>query len=121
MSPGASRPLLLVLRNAVHMRDPIARRAEPALPLRLELIALFEDADANHVGRLLAFAGRGGIDRRAAFAAERLHPRIAAIRGRLHVGGRRAFHPELVSRDRHRDTERRAGAGLAIGAMADVD
>ncbi len=100
---------------------PIPRRAEPVLPLRRELVALLQDADAHHVGRLLAFARRGRIDRRAALAAERLHARIAAVGRGLQVVGRLALHLELAARDRHRDAERRAGAGLAIGAMADVD
>src|SRR5262249_59303679 len=51
--------------------------------------------------------------------AERLHARIAALRRRLDVSRRLASHAERGARHRHRDAERRARAGLAIGAVAD--
>src|ERR1041385_8750469 len=113
--------LLLVLGDAVHAGDPVARRAVPVLLLWHQLVALRQDADPDHVGRLLAFARRGRIDRRAAGAAERLHPWPAAVGGGLDVIGRLALHLEDVARDRHRNAERRAGAGLAVGAVANPD
>src|ERR1051325_1040847 len=73
-------PLLLVLVDRVHPAQPRQRRAEPVLLLRQEVAALAQDADADHVGRLRPLARRGGIDRRAAARAERLHTRIAALR-----------------------------------------
>src|ERR1700691_2696364 len=65
------------------------------------------------------FARGSGIDRRAAFWAERLHTRIAGIRRGLQIGGRLTGHSESRARDRNRDAKCRAGAGLTIGAMAD--
>src|SRR5262245_50413970 len=111
--------LLLVLLHRAERCHPRLRRAEPVLLLRHELLALAQDADPHHVGRLLAFAGSGGIDRRAATRAERLQARIAALGCGLEVAGRLSGHPEARTWYRHRDAERRAGAGLAIRAMAD--
>src|SRR5438045_9502352 len=59
--------LLLVFWDGIHMGHPAPRRAEPALLLRRELIALLQDADPHHVRRLLAFTRRGSIAPRAAF------------------------------------------------------
>src|SRR5215471_17267110 len=125
---GAARPamparrssaLLLVPVDRAHPAEPRQRRAEPVLLLRQELAALPQDADAHHVGRLHPLARRRRIDRRAAARAERLHARIAAVRGRLDVVHRLAGHAEGGAGHRHRHAERRAGAGLAIGGMAD--
>ena len=57
-------------------------------------LALAQDADAHAVGVLLAFARRGRIDRRAAFRAERLDARRAAVGRQLEVVLRRARHLE---------------------------
>src|ERR1051325_1864536 len=70
--------LLLVLLDAVHAGDPVARRAVPVLLLRHQLVALRQDADPHHVGRLLAFARRGRIDRRAPGGGATPRPPAAA-------------------------------------------
>src|ERR1051325_8539119 len=69
--------LLLVLLDAVHAGDPVPRRAVPVLLLRHQLVALRQNADPDHVGRLLAFARRGRIDRRAARGRDTPGPRAA--------------------------------------------
>src|SRR3981189_3330075 len=112
--------LLLVLVHGGKSGDPGLRRAEPILPLGHELIALAQDSDPHRVGRLLPLARRGRIDRRPAARAEGLHARIAAVGRRLDVASRLPRHPERGARDRDRDAEGRTGAGLAIGAVADL-
>src|SRR5262249_46227637 len=114
-----SSALLLVLVDGAHRAEPRQRRAEPVLLLRQEVVALAQDADAHHVGRLRARARRGGVDRRPTARTERRHARIAALRRRLDVSRRLAGHAERGAGHRHRYAERRAGAGLAIGAVAD--
>src|SRR5262245_47344746 len=118
--PYKTSSLLLVALDAAQRGHPGLRRAEPVLPLGHELLALAPDADPHHVGRLLALARRGGIDRRAAARAERLQARMAALGRGLEIAGRLSGHLEGRARNRHRDAERRAGAGLAIRAMADL-
>src|ERR1700704_3748542 len=112
--------LLLVLVDGGKSAHPGLRRAEPILPLRDELIALAQDSDTHRIGCLLPLARRGRIDRRPAARAEGLHARIAAVGRRLDVIRRLPGHPERGARDRDRDAERRTGAGLAIGAVADL-
>jgi len=56
---------------------PRQRRAEPVLPPRHELVALAQDTNTHHVGRLRPVARRGRIDRRAAAWTEGLRARIA--------------------------------------------
>src|SRR6185312_12874459 len=63
----------------------------------------------------------GRIDRRAARAAEGLHAPATAVRCRLQIFRRFAGHLELRAWHRHRDAERRAGSGLAVGTVADRD
>ena len=70
---------------------------------------------------LLPVAGRRRIDRRAATRAEGLQARIAAVGGGLQVERWLSGHLERVAGHRDRNAERRAGAGLAIGAVADHD
>src|SRR5262249_28125058 len=67
----------------------------------------------------LPLARRGRVDRRAAARTERLDARIAALGRGLQIAGRLSRHPERRAGNRDRDAERGAGAGLAIGAMAD--
>src|SRR6185295_4065696 len=121
MGRSLSLGLLLVLRQRAEPGNPRPRRAVPILPLGRQLIALAQNADPHHVGGLSALARRGRIDRRAAFAAERLQPRVAAVGRGLEVAGGLAGHREGVAGHRHRDAERRARAGLTVGAMADRD
>src|SRR5712691_4123393 len=111
--------LLLVLADGGKSRDPRPCRAEPVLPPRLELAALAQDADAHRVGRLRPLARRGRIDRRSATGTERLNARIAAVRRGLEIGRRRSRHSKRRAGHRNRDAERRARAGLTIGAVAD--
>src|SRR5712671_174062 len=117
---GRASGLLLVLVNGGKSGNPGLRRAEPVLPLWHELIALAQDSDTDRIGRLLSLARRGRIDRRSAARAEGLHARIAAVGRRLDVARRLSRHPERGARHRDRDPEGRTGAGLAIGAVADL-
>src|SRR6266851_5251192 len=111
--------LLLVLVDRGEAGHPRQRRAEPVLPPRHELLALAQDADPHHVGRLRPFAGRGRIDRRTAARAEGLQARGAAVRRGLQVGRRLSGHSERRAGNRNRDAERGSRAGLTIGAMTD--
>src|SRR6202043_2004021 len=82
--------LLLKLADAVEAGDPVSRRAPPDLPLRHQLIALFQHSDTHDVHRLLSLAGRGRIKRCAAGRAERLRARISALGRGLDVDRRLA-------------------------------
>src|SRR5271169_3594058 len=113
--------LLIVLVNAAEFSNPRPRRAEPDLPPRHQLIALFQNPDAHHVRDLRTIAGPGRIDRRSAFWAKRLGARIAACRGGLQVDRGLPVHFEIVAGDRNRYPKGAAGSGLAIGAVADHD
>src|SRR5215208_429827 len=107
----------LHLRHRIQLRRPRPCRAEPDLPFGDELIALPQDADAQHIHRLRAVAGRGRIDRRAAGGTEGLGARIAAFRRGANVDRGLSLHLEAVAGDGNRNAERRCGPGLAIGAM----
>src|SRR5689334_2527758 len=129
MATGRIRPrrirpwrlrLLFELADAVHPGHPVARRTPPDLPLRHQLIALFQHADAHDVDRLLTFARRGRIQRGAAGRAERLRARIAALGRGLDVDRRLAAYLEAFALDRDSDAERRTAGRLAVGAMADA-
>src|ERR1700694_4503622 len=111
--------LLLVLVTGGKSAQPGQRRPHPVLLLGQELLPLSQDADADHVRRLRPLAGRRRIDRRSAARAERLDARVAAVGRRLDVTRRLSGHSERRARNGDRDAERRAGAGLTIGAMTD--
>src|SRR5262245_55000754 len=111
--------LLLVPVQRVEPRHPRQRGAEPVLPFWNELVALAQDADADHVERLRALARRGRVDRRAAARAERLQSGMAAFRRGLEVSRRRSGHLERRAGNGNVDAERGSRAALAIGAMAD--
>ena len=51
--------LFLAPIDGCNLGHPGLRRAEPDLPPRHELIALAQDADAHHIGGLLAFPRTG--------------------------------------------------------------
>src|SRR5262245_3875853 len=92
-----SRPLLVAMDRG-QGRDPRQRRTEPVLPLRHELPALAQDADAYAIRRLHACARRCRIDRRAAARTERLNARRATVGGGLEIVGRLARHLERRAR-----------------------
>src|SRR5580693_9120623 len=84
--------LLFAFRQCVQRSDPRARRANPLLAARRQLISLAQDADPHRVGWLYAFADGRRIDRRAALTAKRLHARKAAVGSVLHVDFGLPFH-----------------------------
>src|SRR3984893_5034211 len=106
--------LLLVLMDGRQPGYPRQRRAKPVLPPRHELVALAQDTNTHHVGRLLPLARRGGIDRRAAAGAEGLQPRMAALRRGLEISRRLPGHLERFPGYRNRYAERGTRARLAV-------
>src|SRR6516225_7964089 len=111
-------PLLLVPVQGGKGVHPRHRRAEPVLPAWDEVTALAQDSHPYHVGRLLPLPRRGRIDRRAAARTERLQAWIAALGGGLEVCRRLTRYAKGRTGNRNIDAEGRAGAGLAISAVA---
>src|SRR5215470_14020445 len=81
-------------------------------------MALVQDPHPYHVGRLLPLPRRGRINRRAAAWTERLQASIAALGRGLEICRRLARYAKGCTGNRNIDAEGRAGAGLAIGAVA---
>jgi hypothetical protein len=112
--------LALEALHAGEVHRPRESRAAPALPGRSQLGAAVERAHPQAI-RLRAGACRCGVERRAAFGAERVHPLISAFRGLgIELGGA-ASQDEGAGQAWHRGAKGGAGKGLAIGAMADSD
>src|SRR5215469_13061312 len=109
--------LLFDLWQRAELRHPWLRRAPPDLPPRRKLISLAQNADAERIKGLDAFADRGRIERRAASTAKCLHPRPTALGGGLDVRRGLSAHLQRCPRDGQGKPKRGAGRSLAIGAM----
>ncbi len=115
------RLLLLLRRDGCDVAHPGHCGAAPDLARRRERAALVDRAVAETIDRRLLLLRRGGVEMRAAVRAEHLRPPGAVLR-RLDVGlGLAREQLEILRRRGHADAEGRAGKGLAIGAMTDVD
>src|SRR5580698_4786818 len=112
--------LRLGLRQIGEVRDPGPCRTSPNLLLRIQAVALTQDAGAQHVGLLGPISRRGRIDRRPAFRTKGLRAAVAAFRG-LDVDRRLAGHLEGVAGNRNGNAERRSADGLTIRAVTDRD
>ena len=120
---GESHSMLWLALEALHAGEvhrPRESRAAPALPGRSQLGAAVERAHPQ-AKRLRVGACRCGVERRAAFGAEPVHPFIPAFRGLGVEPGGAASQDEGAGQAWHRGAKGGAGKGLAIGAMADSD
>src|SRR5262245_28456397 len=102
-APGRRALLLLLFRYRRDSLDPWLLRAPPDLPLRHELVALVDGADADEQ-QARAVGRRRRVDRRAAPRTERLLALVAAVAG-LNVDRRLALDAEARAFDRHHGAE----------------